>query len=210
MSVFDFILWFFPLYLQVDGFQYNHFPGLEKDADDAKDSGKHMADMCLIKTADPQRFSHIFNNLENGTILGKSTDMYPRILLRHMMFFASKRDQKLAHVFTVTASTWVFISEKLETRIIYPLLVLTTYFTGMSCAITVIGRVTTLFNTLHLIVVGKSRSPSSWVINPLRPPQFRNNWSILIGFLLDSYPTVSSVIHHFILSCIKDYDPIRL
>ena len=54
-----------------------NFPGLEKNADNAKDYGQHITDMCFIKTADPQHFSHLWNKLENGTILGESTDMHP-------------------------------------------------------------------------------------------------------------------------------------
>ena len=52
------------------------FTGLEKHTDYIKDFGQRMDDMCLIKTYDPQRFSHIWNELENGTILGEFTNMY--------------------------------------------------------------------------------------------------------------------------------------
>ena len=38
------------------------FEGLDEYADDTKDSGQHVADMCLIKTADSQIFSHIWND----------------------------------------------------------------------------------------------------------------------------------------------------
>ena len=37
-----------------------------------------MDDMCLIKTYESQRFSHIWNELENGTILGESTNIHPK------------------------------------------------------------------------------------------------------------------------------------
>ena len=36
-----------------------------------------MAAMCLIKTAEPQCFYHVWNELENGTIIVESTIMYP-------------------------------------------------------------------------------------------------------------------------------------
>ena len=36
-----------------------------------------MDDKCLIEKSDPQRFFHIWNELEKGTILGESTNMYP-------------------------------------------------------------------------------------------------------------------------------------
>ena len=49
------------------------FTGLEKHADDIKDVGQCMAAMCIIKTDDPQRFSHLWNQLGNGTILGYYT-----------------------------------------------------------------------------------------------------------------------------------------
>ena len=39
-----------------------------------------MADMCLIKTYESQRFSHIWNELENGTILGESTNIHPKTI----------------------------------------------------------------------------------------------------------------------------------
>ena len=50
--------------------KWNQFPGLDKHTDDIKDYRKGMADMCLIKTTEPQQFSHFWNELENGTILG--------------------------------------------------------------------------------------------------------------------------------------------
>ena len=52
------------------------FPGLEKNTDYINDSRQHMDSMCLIKIADLNCFSHIGNELENGTILGNSTNIY--------------------------------------------------------------------------------------------------------------------------------------
>ena len=39
-----------------------------------------MDAICLINTADPQRFYNFWNELKNGTILGESTDMYPKTI----------------------------------------------------------------------------------------------------------------------------------
>ena len=46
------------------------FPCLDKHSGGIKDSGKHMDAMCIIESTQPQLFSHIWNGLENGTILG--------------------------------------------------------------------------------------------------------------------------------------------
>ena len=54
----------------------------KKYVDYTKDSRQHMDDMCLIKIAVPQRFSHIWNELENGTILGESTNMYRKTIAK--------------------------------------------------------------------------------------------------------------------------------
>ena len=56
------------------------FPVLEKYADDIKDYRQHMDVVCLIKKADPQQLSHLWNKLENGTILGDSTNIYSNTL----------------------------------------------------------------------------------------------------------------------------------
>ena len=80
---------------------------------------------------------------------------------------------------------WVFISWDLGNKILYPFLVPITTFTGMLCATNVIGPVTTIVNVIYLINIGTSHSTSIWVIILLRPPQFKNTWSILIR----SFPT---------------------
>ena len=49
---------------------------LYKHADDIKDSGKHMSTKRLIETSDPKHFSHFGTELENGTILVESNNMY--------------------------------------------------------------------------------------------------------------------------------------
>ena len=54
------------------------FPGLEKNADHIKDAGQRMNPICIIKTADPQLFSNLWNELENGNIIGESTNIYPK------------------------------------------------------------------------------------------------------------------------------------
>ena len=102
-----------------------------------------------------------------------------RILSRPMTCFL--RHRKIIRFFLVTASMWVSIRENLGTRLLHPFMVTMTSFTWMACATTVIVPVTTLVNVLYLIVVGPAHSPSSWVINFIRPPQLRNVWSILIG-----------------------------
>ena len=56
----------------------NHFLDLDKHADDIKDSGQHLAAMCLIETADSQFLSYLWNGLKNCTILVDSTNMYPK------------------------------------------------------------------------------------------------------------------------------------
>ena len=76
----DSLCYFFgsaPATCKLTGCGATSFPGLEKHVDDIKDSGKRMDSMYLIKTADPQFFSHLWNELEKGTIFGKSTNVYP-------------------------------------------------------------------------------------------------------------------------------------
>ena len=41
-----------------------------------------MDETCLIKTTDPQLFSNLCNDLENGTILGYSTNMYHKTIVK--------------------------------------------------------------------------------------------------------------------------------
>ena len=69
-----------PSTCKLTGCDDTSFPGSEKHNGDAKDSGKHMADIFLVETDGPQLFSHLCNELENGTILGESTDMYPETI----------------------------------------------------------------------------------------------------------------------------------
>ena len=45
------------------GCNATNFPGLEKHTDSTKDAGKCMAVMYLIEKGDPQRLSHISNEL---------------------------------------------------------------------------------------------------------------------------------------------------
>ena len=52
------------------------FPDLEKHDDDTKGYGHCMDARCLIKTSDPQRFSHIWNESEKGTIIGEYLFIY--------------------------------------------------------------------------------------------------------------------------------------
>ena len=112
----------------------------------------------------------------------------PRLFTRTMELFASIRHHKIARVFLVTKSTWVSISKDLGTILLHLFLVPKASFTGMSCATTLIGTVTTLVNFLHMIGVGPAHSPSSWVIISPIPPQFRKTWSILIGYFLNPVP----------------------
>ena len=49
--------------LKLAGCDATSFTGLEKQTDNTKDSGKCMSAMCLIEKGDPQRFSHIWNEL---------------------------------------------------------------------------------------------------------------------------------------------------
>ena len=56
---------------------------------------------------------------------------------------------------------------------IHLLMVMMLYFTGISCAITVIGPVTTLDKVIYLIAVKMTHIPSSWIIISLIPLQFR-------------------------------------
>ena len=58
------------------------FTGLEKHTNNNKEDRKRMDAMCLIKTADPQQFYHLWNELENGAILGDSTDMHPNTIAK--------------------------------------------------------------------------------------------------------------------------------
>ena len=67
-----------------------------------------------------------------------------------------------------------FISRETENRLVYLLMVPMKSFTGMACDTTVIGLFTTVVNAIYLISVVPAQSPSCWVINFLRPTQFRN------------------------------------
>ena len=51
------------------GWDETSFTGLYKHANDIKDYRQRMADMCFVKTSDPQWFSYLWNYLENGTII---------------------------------------------------------------------------------------------------------------------------------------------
>ena len=105
----------------------------------------------------------------------------PILLSRPMTCFGKYKASAKVCFFLLTASMWVSIRENIGTRLLHPFMVMMTSFTWMACATTVIVPVTTLVNVLYLIVVGPAHSPSSWVINFIRPPQLRNIWSILIG-----------------------------
>ena len=52
--------------------------GLEKHTDYSQDSRQRMSTICLIEIDDSQRFSQLFNWLDNGTILRESTYIYPK------------------------------------------------------------------------------------------------------------------------------------
>ena len=69
----------------------NQFLDLGKHTDDINESRERMAAMCIIKKADPQRFSHTYNELENGTILGESNNIYPKTIAKdYAMLFKYK------------------------------------------------------------------------------------------------------------------------
>ena len=59
------------------GFDVTILTSLNKHSDDTKYAGKWMDAMCIIETADAQHLYNICNELENGKVLGESTDMYP-------------------------------------------------------------------------------------------------------------------------------------
>ena len=81
------------------------FPGLEKHTAYIKYDGQNMAIMCLIKTYYPLRFFHFCNELKIGTILGDSTNMYPKTISKAYDVLESIRHQKIARIFLVTTLT---------------------------------------------------------------------------------------------------------